>query len=881
MDGLARGSAKGGSPVDADTRAPPPRQPPPSPGHSSGGEEADEYSRQSLTNILPPSRRSSLGTRPASSASTSASAPSPSTRDTQSPTVSGAAPTAVAAPEVRSSASWLVKGVAPPVSSGGAGGRDTAATNAMNSDAASSSSWPARTAASPVAAAAAAAAPTAPISFVRTHEVSSDEEAAAAAAAADDNSDTDDALRSAPASLIRSRLGDVDQQQQQHLEAHAAQTTALHHPPSSPPHPLTQLSSRSGDSHAQAAAAPVHQTAASLRGRSPSPLRVAVPPSQLDIVTPTTTTAHVRFSSDIDEVEAASQTSTSTITTAAAVHVHERRDGEDVVAVVASPTPALLSPDELQLQRVKVYDRVVHRSDGNDGDDGDGGGAVSTLDFLRDTTHTILPDAVNHMFASTSLFLRTQTEAVMQAVPAPLRKAASRAGGGLATVADMTGSMLSSMQSYAVRTVPDAVLSPEWKYLIFVDAINVLKCSWNVNILVAPYILRMGGLVGGVLLIALMQLLCCYYTEVFFAAKHQLRGAAHVIMYGDVPRMTFGTWYPTYQLWYDGVALVATVAYAALNMRALLPHMNIHGGAATALGFTVPLLLCLPLVFMKRASTQPPMLTLASLLIFVALVMMFAVFPYGNVVRATVGSLRNDGGDGVAILYLFPQSVSEFFVALSICTYTCTPLGTAVPVERTMSPRRYIVLLRVCAAVTAAVHIAFAVCTLVSYGSLTCSVLPTSFDNHHTPLEVGVISLLFVAFLLYIPLSLFELGELMDRRVLGWRTIPGYGAAGPNALRVLLLVGSAVVAYALPYYGLLLSLAGALGYAAVAVVVPAALDYVCRERRCLLRGQRLRLLDYLVSFGGVAFGAVIALVGMVFTLYQLWLVTQAGYDYAC
>lgn len=628
----------------------------------------------------------------------------------------------------------------------------------------------------------------------------------------------------------------------------------------------------------------------------------------------------------------------------------EGRTSEHESVTPARALPLFLTPDELQLERLKAYDHAAdgrsdrrwtegrgatghgHHTDSAGGNEGGGSGGgdddatprdvdvdgedaslthhrspcrrsgetnnnhnnsssdygdlsndgISTLDFLKDTTTTILPDAFVEMFTSATHFLKTKTETVVSAVPQPLRRAVTRTGEGIATAADMTGSMLSNVGAYAMRGVPDKVMSPEWKYLVFVDAVNVLKCSLNANILVAPYVFRMAGLVGGLLLIFIMQGICCYYTEVYFKAKNELKGADYVIMYGDVPRITFGRWYPTFQLWYDGIALVATVAYAALNMQALLPHMKITGNAAKALSFIIPSLFCLPFAFMKRASTQPPMMTLASLLIFISLVMMFAIFPYGSVVAATIRRLdHGEAKANVAVLPLFPHSAQEFFVAISICVFIFTPLSRAVPVERTMEPRRYIKLLRISVLISTVVYVAFGVCAIVSYGSLTCSVLSTSFNNHHTSVEVAVMSLLFFAFLFYIPVNMFELGELGDRRILGWRAIPRYWETGPNLLRILFLVSSALIAWCIPYYGLLIALSGCLGYSVVAIIIPAALDYVCRARYSLLRGRTPCFLDYVITFSGATLGGIICLVGVVMTSYEIWLVVQSGYSTTC
>lgn len=544
----------------------------------------------------------------------------------------------------------------------------------------------------------------------------------------------------------------------------------------------------------------------------------------------------------------------------------EGSDGGDGVSYTVDALPATLSPDELQLERLQRYDGSSLTGQ----PPLEGGGDICVIDFLWETGQVVLPDVVASFFVKTTALVKRGGSAVAASVPPPLRQAVAAAGSGVAAAAEAVGELLANIPSNAMRVVPDAVLSPHWKQYL-VDAVPVLRCSFNSNLLVTPYLLHLCGLGPGIALIVVMSVIGWYNTEVYMDAKRQLKLSSHVILYGDVPRLTFGWWSPAITAWCSLLHLAAVMAYAAVTTQALLPHLGIHGAAATALSFTAPPLLSLPLVLMKRARSQPPLVTLVGLLLTAGVVLVLVALPFGD---AAVN------GAGGSPLRLVPRSAADVAVALGLAVYGTAPLRMAVPVERAMAPARFRRLLRLTVPVAAVVQLGFGLAVVFVYGAATCGVLPLTLDRRprSRPVAVAVLALSFVGHLGYIPLVLFDVAELADRRVLGWRVVPAYGATGPNFLRIFLLCLCSLVAFAVPFFALLLALAGVTGYCLVLLLIPTALDWVRRERRRLRQGQSITCIDYVFVGGGFCIGSAVLIGGSVLVLYQAWLLLQVESD---
>lgn len=504
--------------------------------------------------------------------------------------------------------------------------------------------------------------------------------------------------------------------------------------------------------------------------------------------------------------------------------------------------------NELQAARLRFYDEVS---------------GPSTLDFLRETGQAVFnlgsapaPDAGAD--GNGTIVGEQKAEEAVPIGPPPqtlLEKS-------LYFITDA----LDIIPTLFVRILPSACMSDSTKNLLFADFSNTMRNFFHTNILSMPFVIRQAGLVGGILLLSFVALTSEYATEAFFGAKNQMKRANSVVLYGDVPNMIWGGWYPMLSFFYGIIHLIGFLAFASSNARVLLAAMGLTGGWAMLLSMVVPSLLALPFVFFKRASSQPPLAVLSNLLVLSSVVLMFIAFPYNPSAEA---------------IKLWPSRPSDFYMALGISVYAFTGVGSAIPVERTMAPKRYIRLLRVAILVAYGVLLAFGLSGYLSYGARTCSVMTVSLSVG--PMKTAVSTLLFVASIFIIPQQTFSFCELCDRRLLGIRYIPRYWEWKPNVLRVVSLIGSLITAYVVPYYGLILSISGSFGCGIVGLVVPAALDYVRRERWALKNRQTfsLRWWEYIIVFGLGLYGVMVVIVGVVFGMYNMWITIQTNSSSSC
>lgn len=540
---------------------------------------------------------------------------------------------------------------------------------------------------------------------------------------------------------------------------------------------------------------------------------------------------------------------------------HERtRSGESSSSSLSPPrSPARpLTAEEEQLARLRAYNEMSD-TDGSATRRGASGDA-GKRSFIADTFDTLLPNGVTRWFSRSADVVAHQSST---AVPEGVKRAASAAASTIGSGAQHIGDAIEHMPGMVVNAIPNAIMSTEVKQLLFTDFSNTFRSFFHTNILSMPFIIRQAGLVGGIFLLTFVAITSEYATEAYFGAKNQMKNAHKVVVYGDVPKMVWGRWYPMINIFYGITHLIGFIAFSASNSVVLLGAMGMKGGGARALGLIVPSLIALPMVLMKNAHSQEPLSIMSNLLVFTAVILMFVDFPY----------------TAATPIKLWPSSATEFFVALGVSVYAFTGIGSCIPVERVMAARRYRKLLRASVAIAYAILMAFGLSGFLSYGNRTCSVMTVSLQKG--PLRTAVSALLFFASIMIIPQQTFPLCELSDRRLLGITRLTTYWDWKPNLMRVMYLVVSAFAAFIIPYYGLLLSISGALGCGIVGLVVPAALDYVRRERRGLHHGRTMRFWEYLIVFGLGFYGCVVVVIGVVSGSYQLWLNIQTQSSDTC
>lgn len=568
-------------------------------------------------------------------------------------------------------------------------------------------------------------------------------------------------------------------------------------------------------------------------------MRAAPPPTALQLVVPRED-AH-----SITNVgtSVASLSPSSPSPTVAHGDVLHHRDDRDV----HSP-PQQLTENEEQLARLHAYDEM---------------GDTTGMDLLKKSRDVFVPSIVSKSVGTMvgtvgNVFnkMENAVDKVMDHIPRPVTDLAHFAGDNVKLLAATTAYAIDKAPDVLVNAIPDFIMNKETKKLLFVDFNNTLRSFFHTNILAMPYVFNETGLVTGLLLVTFVASCSLYATETFMRSKNQLLEYKKVMVYGDVPRLTFGDWYPSINIFYGVIHLISFQTFSAKNMQVLFKAMGIPGDSFL-LGLIIPCGLAVPLVFMKEAKHQRPLSVISNFVIFLCVVMMFSTFPY----TAASDTVLSTSG-------------RKLIVALGVVVYAFTGIGSAVPVERTMDPILYIKLLRVSVGVSFVALVAFGLAGYLSFGQNTCSVIILALEPGGT--KTAISALMFVASIAIIPQQVFPFAEVIDRRLLGLRTVPDYYAREPNLARLATIAGCALVSYLIPFYGLILSIGGSVACSILGLLVPALLDYSRRRRNAITEKRGMRPHEYIMILSMVCFGLFTLFGGVLFALYDMWFTLQQG-----
>ena len=456
--------------------------------------------------------------------------------------------------------------------------------------------------------------------------------------------------------------------------------------------------------------------------------------------------------------------------------------------------------------------------------------------------------------------LDTVSDAVQSVIPAPITNVANAVGDELTKVADIAANVINSAPTLLMSTIPSNLMSARTKQLIFVDFNNTLRSFFHTNVLAMPYVFHQTGVVMGMVIMVLVSIACEYATELFLLAKYALPDPSKVNGYGDVPRLTFGDWYPTFNIFYGVIHLIGFQVFAAKNSQVMFRTIfgvtdNVY---AYRIGMIVPSAIAVPLIFMKSAHNQRPLSIVSNTLVFISVIVLLFAFPY-DAFDVSVG----------------PSTVSNLGVALGIVVYAFTGIGSVIPVERTMPARRYKSLLRPAVAMAFLLLVLFGISGYVSFGGSTCAVITMSLAEGPTKGAVAV--MLFIASIAIIPQQIFPFAEVMDRRLLGLTKLPTYFQLSANVYRIGATVGCAFVAYFVPYYGLLSAISGAIGCSVMGFLVPGLLERSRRSRR----NPSLRWWEHALVFSMVGFSIFILIACTTASVYQLFNIDEKDYEVKC
>lgn len=456
--------------------------------------------------------------------------------------------------------------------------------------------------------------------------------------------------------------------------------------------------------------------------------------------------------------------------------------------------------------------------------------------------------------------INTVTDTIQGAIPAPIANAATAAGEQVSKVAGMAADVINNAPTLLINTIPNSIMSQHTKQLLFVDFNNTLRSFFHTNILAMPYIFNQTGVVMGLIMMVVVSLMCDIATELFLMAKYDLPDPSRVVGYGDVPRLTFGDWYPTFNIFYGVIHLIGFQVFAAKNTQVMLRAVfNVQdSGRGYILGMIIPSAIALPLVLMKQAHNQRPLSIISNTLVIISVICLVFYFPY-------------DAFD----VSMGPKTVPDTSVALGVVVYAFTGIGSVIPVEKTMPAKRYKSLLRPAVSIAFLALALFGITGYVSYGGNTCAVITMSLQEGSTKTAVSV--MLFIASIAIIPQQAFPFVEVIDRRFIGLTKVPDYFQLNANFNRICSVFACAVVAYYVPYYGLLSAISGAIGCSVLGFIVPGLLE---RKRR-MRQNPALRWWEHLLVFAFVGFGFFIMLVCTVMSVYKIIDVVDQDYVATC
>eukprot|EP00743_Colponemidia_sp_Colp-15_P017829 GILK01022151.1.p1 GENE.GILK01022151.1~~GILK01022151.1.p1 ORF type:complete len:355 (-),score=-2.67 GILK01022151.1:43-1077(-) len=342
-------------------------------------------------------------------------------------------------------------------------------------------------------------------------------------------------------------------------------------------------------------------------------------------------------------------------------------------------------------------------------------------------------------------------------------------------------------------------------------------------------------------------------------AKYDLPDPSRVTAYGDVPRLTFGDWYPTFNIFYGMIHLIGFQVFSAKNAQVMFRNVfHVEDTKGHVLGMILPSAIALPLVLMKSAHNQRPLSIISNTLILVSVICLVFYFPY-DAFDVEVG----------------PKSIPDTSVALGMLVYAFTGIGSVMPVERTMSGKRYKSLLRPAVSISFLALALFGITGYVSYGGNTCAVITMSLQEGGTKTAVSV--MLFIASLVIIPQQIFPFAEVIDRRFLGLTKLPTYFQLNANFSRICATIFCGIVAYFVPYYGLLSAISGAIGCSVLGFIVPGLLE---RKRR-MRQNPVLRWWEHVLIFTFVGIGFFIMILCTVMSVYKIINVVDLDYVATC
>eukprot|EP01087_Luapelamoeba_hula_P016550 TRINITY_DN5095_c0_g2_i3.p1 TRINITY_DN5095_c0_g2~~TRINITY_DN5095_c0_g2_i3.p1 ORF type:complete len:434 (-),score=59.70 TRINITY_DN5095_c0_g2_i3:84-1385(-) len=378
-----------------------------------------------------------------------------------------------------------------------------------------------------------------------------------------------------------------------------------------------------------------------------------------------------------------------------------------------------------------------------------------------------------------------------------------------------------------------------------IDFSNVFKSFIGSNFLGMPYAIRQSGVYAGMIGMIFIALITDHCCKMLVDIKNALPNNKDVKTYGDVGTALLGK---KGRILVDCFLVLTQtgfcIGYTIFMAKNLDQLIHDHVPSPSYL-ICVVIIGCaaFPLTLVKNMASLGPFSLVADVALIVAMVMLYSLDHLG---KANETSYIHLGG------------LPIFF---GIVTSSYEGIGLVVPVEQTMTVQRfrYPMLLDLTLLIVTGLLMSFGVLGYLTYGDSTSSVITENLESG--PMKTVVVIALILAILLTYPMQFYPVMEIFDRvffkvppqSIFHLRSLP---------IRVAGALFVGLIAYTLPFFGLISGLIGALGSSTLAFILPAMFQIILWKRK--LRWYIILKNVLIIGFGGVAL-----VVGTVFSIIDI------------
>ncbi|KAL6059620.1 Proton-coupled amino acid transporter 1 [Balamuthia mandrillaris] len=394
--------------------------------------------------------------------------------------------------------------------------------------------------------------------------------------------------------------------------------------------------------------------------------------------------------------------------------------------------------------------------------------------------------------------------------------------------------------------------------------INLFKSYLGSGLLGLPFAFKEGGVLATFFMMALVGIISAHTMYWLVACKRKINTYdTSVVTYSDIGRHTYGKWMARaidFLLLFTQFGFTCVyVVYLSTNTQTFMPHIN----------WRLVMLMWLPalciLANLQTLKHMSPIALLANITILFSLCV---------VLIAAITNLahkldHNHTMDAVDVHWFINPSLRHVPVAFGMAVYAFEGIGVVLPAETSMKqPRKFPMVLTWVVVVSTINYIMFGLLCYLGFGHSTDDLITKNLKEFANGNDVWVafsyivrILLLFTIFATY-PIQLFVVTDIGEEAMFKpGRLSPRFKLLKQIIFRCCLVLLGCVVAVAVPNFGLLIGLIGALGSASLQFIFPSLFIFKLFPESSIWK----KLLSGLY----IAFGVAGGLLGTALTIEQI------------